>query len=136
MCHHSIILYSMTLFLLFHICAVGGVPPNWCELVKKSQESLLTDIDFDKASNFHLDEVDEAISEFSTATPTDIVTNNIKTIGSAENAVRLDSRVSIDKRITKPVSPDKSPFIVPQSPTLDSLSLRRSPRIAAQKTKT
>ena len=110
----------------------GEVPPNWSELVKKSQESLLTDVDFDLASNFHLDEVDAATSEYVHPPPADI-TPSPPSISSSlkKSKVTFDSKVSTEKGAVEPLSSNKSQLIFPKSPSLDSLSLRRSPRIKA-----
>ena len=65
---------------------------------EKSHEPLLTDVDFDMASNFHLDEVDSATSNYIPTPPADILTNK----------VHFDLKVSTEKGDTEPLSSAKS----------------------------
>ena len=65
-------------------------------------------MDFDKALNFHLDEVDLATSEYTVTSPADMISKSTSTLNIANNKVEFNSKVSTNKGVSKILSSKKS----------------------------
>jgi len=120
----------------------GEVPPHWSELVAKSAE-LATDEDFDLATTWANDYIAGRVTrlneeDVSGRASSEIVLNQTRQVDFESSNFEEEGKSSVSEEAPNQANTEDivvNPLLFPTLPDLDSMTLRRSPRIHAKQQK-